>query len=438
MTQSPTQPLVDTDSLRASIRDEYAAVAAEPDRGFHFHTGRPLAGLLGYDGALLDGLPEAAIASMAGTGNPFGLGEIRPGERVVDCGSGSGVDSLIAARMVGDRGHVIGVDMTPEMLDKARQSAGAAGITNVEFREGYLEALPVEDGWADVVISNGVLNLVPDKAAALAEMLRVLRPGGRLQLADIVLARPVSDGSKHDVSLWTGCIASGLLARELSELVAAAGFEDVEVIPGDEVFAGAPQQSNAAAYGTVGASIRALKALDDAATAEMALAGARLGTLFVEALVRGDFDEMRSLLHPRIHFRGLSPHKFLKASPSDPVGGVIRAFRLWFYEGADGAYEGDHPEELLSCTVAPFGNGGRFKLRYRIREKSREMAEAFRNGGLGDVPDDVDWLVEQEAYYDVLDGRIGWMIVLCGGYQPMATTQTARNVPETPARQIVV
>lgn len=257
MTHSTVRTLVDTDQLRASIRDEYATVASDPDRGFHFHTGRPLLDRLGYDDALLDGIPAEAIASAAGTGNPFALGEIRPGDRVVDAGAGSGVDSLVAARLVGDAGRVIGVDMTAAMLDRARRAAVQAGMTNVEFREGLLEALPVEDGWADVIISNGVLNLVPDKAAALREMGRVLRPGGRLQLADIVLGRPVSDDSKHDVSLWTGCIAGGLLAAELEATVRDAGFVDVEVIPGEDVFAGAPQHSNAAEFGTVGAGVRA-------------------------------------------------------------------------------------------------------------------------------------------------------------------------------------
>ena len=257
MTQSTVRTLVDTDQLRASIRDEYAAVASDPGRGFHFHTGRPLLERLGYDAALLEGIPVDAIASAAGTGNPFALGEIRPGDRVVDAGAGSGVDTLVAARLVGDGGRVIGVDMTTAMLDKARRAAAQAGMANVEFREGLLESLPIEDGWADVIISNGVLNLVPDKAAALREMARVLRPGGRLQLADIVLGRPVSDDSKHDVSLWTGCIAGGLLADELEATIRDAGFVDVEVIPGEDVFAGAPQHSNAAEFGTVAAGIRA-------------------------------------------------------------------------------------------------------------------------------------------------------------------------------------
>jgi SAM-dependent methyltransferase len=257
MTETLDLPAVDIEALRASIRAEYAAVASEPDRGFHFHTGYRLAAILGYPQEWVEFLPLAAAASMAGTGNPFALGDIRPGDRVVDCGSGAGADALIAARLVGPAGNVIGVDMTPEMLTKARASADEAGLANVEFREGLLEAMPVETGWADVVISNGVLNLVPDKAAALAEMHRVLRPGGRLQAADIVLERSVSSTSKQDVSLWTGCIAGGLLAEEFLALIAAAGFVDVELVRGGDVFAGAPQQSSAAAFGTRGAGIRA-------------------------------------------------------------------------------------------------------------------------------------------------------------------------------------
>jgi len=257
MTETLDPLAVDIEALRASIRDEYAAVALEPDRGFHFHTGYRLAAILGYPQESIEALPRGAVVSMAGTGNPFALGDIRSGERVVDCGSGAGADALIAARLTGPSGFVIGVDMTAEMLARARANAEAVGFTNVEFREGLLEALPVEAGWADVVISNGVLNLVPDKVAALAEMYRVLRPGGRLQAADIVLERPVSASSKQDVSLWTGCIAGGLLADELLALIAAAGFVDVELVRGDDIFAGAPQQSSAADFGTRGAGIRA-------------------------------------------------------------------------------------------------------------------------------------------------------------------------------------
>ena len=258
MTELATAP-VDIDSLRAAIRAEYAAVAEHPEQGFHFHTGARLAAILGYPEPLIAALPPSAVESMAGTGNPFALGELLPGERVVDCGSGSGADSLIAARLVGPSGRVIGVDMTPEMLAKARRNADVADLRNVEFRGGVLEALPVPDEWADVVISNGVLNLVPDKALALAECFRVLRPGGRIQLADIVLDRPVPRGSKSDVSLWTGCIAGGLLEGELVTLVEGAGFRDVEVRRGVDVFGGAPQQSSAADFGTVGAGITGRK-----------------------------------------------------------------------------------------------------------------------------------------------------------------------------------
>jgi arsenite methyltransferase len=256
MTDTFDPPAVDVEALRDSIRAEYAAVASEPGRGFHFHTGYRLAAILGYPAEWIDDAPPGAVASMAGTGNPFALGELVTGERVVDCGSGSGTDALIAARLVGPRGWVIGVDMTPEMLAAARAAAAGSGL-NVEFREGLLERLPVETGWADVVISNGVLNLVPDKAAAVGEMYRVLRPGGRLQLADIVLGRSVSAAARRDVSLWTGCIAGGLLERELRELVASAGFVDIQVVAGGDVFDGAPQHSNAAAYGTRGVGVRA-------------------------------------------------------------------------------------------------------------------------------------------------------------------------------------
>jgi SAM-dependent methyltransferase len=197
-------PDVDLDSLRRAIQDEYAVVAEQPEHGFHFFVGRPLARLLGYDDAWLEDVPEATIASFAGTGNPFSLGALEPGERVVDVGSGGGIDSLIAAKMVGPSGRVIGVDMTPAMLDKASTSAATAGLKNVEFREGFGEALPVEDGWADVVISNGVLNLMPDKDAALREMARVLKPGGRLQIGDILVQKAVPQDAKADIALWTG------------------------------------------------------------------------------------------------------------------------------------------------------------------------------------------------------------------------------------------
>ena len=195
---------VDIDSLRTAIIEEYKAVAKDPNQGFHFHTGRTLAGLVGYEAGLLEGIPESSIEAFAGTGNPFSLGAILTGENVVDVGSGAGIDSLIAAKMVGGTGRVVGVDMTPEMRERARTAAEAANITNVEFRDGYAETLPVPDEWADVVISNGVLNLVPNKPAALAEMHRVLKPGGRLQIGDILVDIPVPEEAKEIIDLWTG------------------------------------------------------------------------------------------------------------------------------------------------------------------------------------------------------------------------------------------
>ena len=199
------QPVdVDTETLRTAIKGEYREVAEHPGKGFHFHTGRHLASIVGYKAEWLAGLSELAIESFAGTGSPFAMGALGKGERVVDVGAGGGIDSLIAARMVGPTGAVIGIDMTPAMLARARAAAAESRIDNVEFREAYMEALPVPDGWADVVISNGVLNLTPDKQKALGEMFRVLRPGGRLQIGDIMVDREVPVEAKKKIDLWTG------------------------------------------------------------------------------------------------------------------------------------------------------------------------------------------------------------------------------------------
>jgi arsenite methyltransferase len=195
---------LDVDELRRAIQDEYTLVAIDPSGDFHFHTGRRLAAILAYDDQWLDGVPEATIASFAGTGNPFSLGRLAAGEHVVDVGCGAGIDSIIAAKMVGARGSVIGVDMTPAMLDKARKSAKEADVQNIEFQQGLAESLPVADNWADVVISNGVLNLFPDKLAGLREMARVLKPGGRLQIGDILVQKAVPENGKKDINLWKG------------------------------------------------------------------------------------------------------------------------------------------------------------------------------------------------------------------------------------------
>ncbi len=197
-------PPVDSEALRAEVRQKYREVAIAPSAGYHFHTGRVAARRCGYDREIVDELPDRAVESFAGVANPFALRRPVAGERVVDAGSGAGFDSFVAAQYVGAEGRVIGIDMTKEMLDKSRATAAALGYAHAEFRDGLLEAMPIEDGWANVVISNGVFNLCPDKQRVFGETLRVLRSGGSLQLADIANARPVPPEALRDIDLWTG------------------------------------------------------------------------------------------------------------------------------------------------------------------------------------------------------------------------------------------
>ena len=199
-----SEVVVDAGALREQVKEKYREVADDPHRSFHFHTGRPLAARLGYDGTAVDALPDRAVESFAGVGNPFSLRTLAAGERVVDVGSGAGFDTFIAAGQVGPTGRVIGVDMTPEMLAKSRETTAMLGFDHVEIREGLAEQLPVEDGWADAVISNGVINLCADKRAVFEETWRVLHPGGWLQFADIANGRPVPPEALRDIDLWTG------------------------------------------------------------------------------------------------------------------------------------------------------------------------------------------------------------------------------------------
>ncbi len=194
---------VDVSRLRSEIRIKYSEVAERPDAEHHFHTGRKALDHLGYDPETLAPLPADAVDAFAGVAHVFGFGLPAKGENVVDIGSGSGTDALIAAHAVGDTGGVIGVDMNDAMLQRAQGAAADAGLDNVEFRSGVAEELPVPGEWADVVISNGVLNLVPDKLAAYQEIFRVTRPGGRLQVSDICVDHAVPDEAKQDVDLWT-------------------------------------------------------------------------------------------------------------------------------------------------------------------------------------------------------------------------------------------
>ena len=198
-----TDTMVDAEKLREQVRVKYREVAVHPGGAFHFHTGRAAAAHLGYDAETVDALPDRAVESFAGVGNPFVLRPLEPGERVVDVGVGGGFDTFIAAGQVGPSGAVVGVDMTEEMLEKAQGTATALGLEHVELRDGLAEDLPVEDGWADVVISNGVINLCPDKQAAFAEIYRALRPGGWLQFADIANGNRVPAEAMRDIDLWT-------------------------------------------------------------------------------------------------------------------------------------------------------------------------------------------------------------------------------------------
>src|SRR5690348_11716743 len=194
---------VDVALLKSEIKKTYASLSAEPEKDFIFPTGRAWAEDLGYPPELAN-VPDTAVESFAGVANPFSLGRLEPGERVLDLGSGAGTDSLVAAQMVGAEGSVTGIDMTPEMLAKARSAAAEMGMSNVEFVEAEAERLPFADASFDVVISNGVIDLVPDKDAVFSEVFRVLAPGGRMQIADVTIQNPVSEEGRRKIDLWTG------------------------------------------------------------------------------------------------------------------------------------------------------------------------------------------------------------------------------------------
>jgi len=195
---------LDVEQLRSAITDVYTDVAVRPTKGFHFHTGRLLTRKLGYDPAEVGPLPDEVVESFAGVANPFAVGQLPRGTTVVEVGSGAGLDAILAARQVGPSGRVIGVDMTDAMLEKARRNARLVGLENLAFRKGLAEALPIDDASADVVISNGVINLCPDKDAVYCEIYRVLKSGGRIQIGDIVVSKPLPDDAREDISLWTG------------------------------------------------------------------------------------------------------------------------------------------------------------------------------------------------------------------------------------------
>jgi arsenite methyltransferase len=194
---------IDVGLLKSEIKKTYASVSQEPGKDFIFPTGRAWAEDLRYPEELSQ-VPDFVVESFAGVANPWSLGRVEPGEHVLDLGSGAGTDSLIAGLMVGPAGSVTGIDMTPEMSEKARAGAAALGLGNVTFVEGEVEELPFDDGRFDVVISNGVIDLIPDKEVVFSSIYRILRPGGRIQFADVTIQQPVSEEGKRKIDLWTG------------------------------------------------------------------------------------------------------------------------------------------------------------------------------------------------------------------------------------------
>jgi ubiquinone/menaquinone biosynthesis C-methylase UbiE len=206
------------------VKEMYREVAEHPERGFHFETGRPLAERLGYPSTDLDGIPAEAIESFAGVGYYFDLADLQPWETVVDLGSGSGMDAFLAARKVGTGGHVVGIDMTDAQLAKATALAERDGFTQIELRKAYIETLPLEDASVDVVISNGVINLSADKGMVFADAARVLRPGGRLAIADIVSTTQLPERITCDASLWAACIGGAMQRDDYSRTIEAVGL----------------------------------------------------------------------------------------------------------------------------------------------------------------------------------------------------------------------
>jgi len=258
----------DKGQIVAAVRRMYAEVATAPSRQFHFPTGRDACLFVGYPESWLESIPATALESFAGVGFPFRAGAIHPGDRVLDVGSGSGTDTLIAARLAGPGGRVLALDMTPEMLDKLRRNVALAGATNVEVIEGSAEAIPLPDASVDVVTTNGVLNLVPDKPRAFAEILRVLRPGGRAQIADIALSRPVGPKARTDPKLWAECVVGAMLEDDYLDLLSSTGFSGVTVLRSFDYFSGSSSSDTrriAAVLGAKAVEIAAEKPLGDQA-----------------------------------------------------------------------------------------------------------------------------------------------------------------------------
>jgi SAM-dependent methyltransferase len=252
------------ESIFKAVSQMYSDVASCPHRAFHFPTGRPACEFVGYPARELDAIPVTAVESFAGVGYPFAVGAIREGDTVLDIGSGSGTDALIASLWVGGSGKVYGLDMTPAMLEKARSNAAKMNALNVTFIEGNAEQIPLPDASVDVVTSNGVLNLVPDKPRAFAEIFRVLKPGGRIQISDIVLGKPIKETSRENPQLWAECIVGAVLEGDYLTLFRQAGFSDVAAIGHVDYFSKSPEAETrevAEKYGAITVVLKGMKAV---------------------------------------------------------------------------------------------------------------------------------------------------------------------------------
>jgi arsenite methyltransferase len=250
---------VDTRELETKVKDMYRHVAEQPEAEYHFEMGRPLAERLGYPPDALDRIPDGAIESFAGVGYFFDLAALREGETVVDLGSGSGMDAFFAATEVGSKGRVIGVDFTVEQLDKARRLGAEAGFDQVELREARIESVPSEDESVDCVISNGVINLAPDKEKVFAEAARVLRPGGRIAIADIVSEQQLKESIVCDVDLWASCIGGAAQQDAYREAVEAAGLRIERIKENPYAFISERARNASEKYGVKSVSVLAVK-----------------------------------------------------------------------------------------------------------------------------------------------------------------------------------
>jgi arsenite methyltransferase len=257
--QADASSLVDRAVLEAQVQDMYRQVAREEDAELHFAVGRPLALRLGYPSELLDRIPAEALKSFAGVGYHLDLAALAPGEQVLDLGSGSGTDVFCAALQVGETGRVVGIDFTDEQIDKARRLGDRDGFAQAEFVEGSIDALPFEDASFDVVISNGVINLSPVKHRVFAEAARVLRPGGRLALADIVSGRPLKERTRRNVELWAACIAGAIPRQSYLDALEAAGFRVEQVRTNDYDFLSERALDACSTYGVESVSLAAVK-----------------------------------------------------------------------------------------------------------------------------------------------------------------------------------